>query len=77
MVYSDVLEIAQQYKFNLTIPTADEELNKKFRLEKKSFAIACRTNIASRTRSFFLMSQSKNELIYLYFLHRGKYYATY
>ena len=46
MIHLDaVAEMVKDYKFNLAIPTEDEEPTSKIRLEKKSFAIACRTDM--------------------------------
>ena len=39
----------EQLRFNLTIPTADQELpRKRLHMKRKSFAIACQTNMTSR-----------------------------
>ena len=46
-IHSDASTIAKQYQFNLTIPTAENPRSASFRLEKKSFAIACSTTMTS------------------------------
>jgi len=58
MVPLDAYEIANQQKFNLTISTEDEQPKKKLRLEKKSFAIACYTNM---TRKIRFTNEPKND----------------
>ncbi|CAF1029920.1 unnamed protein product [Adineta ricciae] len=42
---SDGFALTKLHEFNLTIPSANEKPDKKFRLERKSFAIACRSNL--------------------------------
>jgi hypothetical protein len=42
------LEIAKRSNFNLNIPTNDENPKNKFLIQKKFFAIACHTNMASK-----------------------------
>ena len=45
----DVLQLGKQLRFDLTIPTADEELpRKQLRMKRKSFAIACQTDMSSK-----------------------------
>ena len=49
MAHLDVSLIAEQHKFDLTIPTADQEPKKKCRMDRKSFAVACHTNMTRKT----------------------------
>ena len=45
----DILKLGKQLKFNLAIPSEDEQLpRKQFRLERTSFALACQTNTSSK-----------------------------
>ncbi|CAF4001522.1 unnamed protein product [Rotaria magnacalcarata] len=53
----DAFEIAKQQKFNLTVPTKDEELKKTFRLNKKSFAAVCHSNMTKEN----IMKHIQNE----------------
>lgn len=56
-IHLDVPHIAKQHEFDLTIPTAEDAIltsKKKFRLEKKSFAVACYTTMTSEIYIYLL-----------------------
>ncbi|CAF3411030.1 unnamed protein product [Rotaria socialis] len=54
---SELLEIADRYKFNLIVPTEDEQMKKDFRLHKKSFAIVCYSTMTKEN----IMKHIQNE----------------
>jgi hypothetical protein len=42
-------ELAKKYDFNLGIPTGKDQSNRKFRLNRKFFAIVCQTSWPRKT----------------------------
>ena len=52
----DAFELAREKNFVLAIPEPDQRPTKEFRIEKKTFAIACHTTMPSENSSINAMS---------------------
>nr|ACD54664.1 unknown [Adineta vaga] len=63
--FDDAMNIALQHKFNLTIPSQDEDPCKKFRLERKCFAITCRSNFTKEDISHHIQNEFNENLQYI------------